>query len=148
MDNYGNVGLRDVRVEFWEGGPPGSGRLRRPITVPELSPLATENVRIPVKAGHASLFYSWAIPTQETCDPQGPAKEHFTVSLRDANGQPLQVLDTLGECNATYYWELISFDARGYAVQAFQVHFQAITNEQLWTNFLVDDVRLDVCVRE
>ena len=262
--NYGNVGLRDVRMEFWEGGPPDSGRLMGVITVPELPPLATENVRlawpdvaagsyevwaravlpagapeddtsndlarqqvlvashqtqlplmrmgpccltcteqqlirncgfetcdlsswqkvgypfawrnpdyapdgewyawlgthdnayeelyqtvtIPARSVHANLFYSWAIPTQETCDPQGPSKEHFTVSLRDANGRTLQVLDTLGECNATYHWELTSFDARAYAGQTVQVHFEAITNEQLWTNFLIDNVRLDVCVRE
>jgi hypothetical protein len=263
VSNYGNVGVRDMQVEFWEDRP-DTGRLLRVTTIAELRPLATEELRlawsdvragsyevwaratlpddtpeddranntarqsvtvtthqtllplavmgpccltcqeqqlirngsfetgdlsswqkvgypfawqnpdyapdgswyawlgthddaheeifqavtIPAGAVHANLFYSWAIPTQETCDPQGPPKERFTVSLRDPNGQTLQVLDTLSECNTTYYWELSSFDARGYAGQTVQVHFRADTNEELWTNFLIDDVRLDVCVRD
>jgi len=263
VDNYGNVGLRDVQVEFWEGGPPGVGRRLAATVIPELPPLASaqaqfvwpavpqgaydfyavispppdvpeddltnnqarqevlvtvyqlhlplvrsgpccltcqeselvhngsfetgnfsawqvvgypivqqdaphsvdgshyawlgmrdrghdevyQTVVVPPRVVTAVLLYAWGVYTQDICDAQSP-KDRLTVSIRDIQGQTLQVLDSYSECDASVFWEGTGFDLRAYAGQTIQIHFQADTDSQRPSYFCIDDIHLHVCSNE
>jgi hypothetical protein len=260
VDNYGNVGLRNVQVEFWEGGPPGVGQWLATKVIPELPPLASEQAQfvwpevaqgaydfyavispppgvpeddltnnqvrqevfvtayqlhlpllrsgpccltcqeselvrnggfetgnfsawqvvgypiiqqdaphavdgshyawlgmrdrahdevyqtvvVPARAVTAVLLYAWGVYTQDTCDAQSP-KDRLTVSIRDTQGQTLQVLDSYSECDVSAFWEGTGFDLRAYAGQTVQIHFQADTDGQRPSYFCIDDIHLHVC---
>jgi len=67
VENYGNVGVRNVRVEFWEGGPPGVGRSLGAVTLPELGPLASQEARFVwpgVGMGHYVVWAAASLPAE------------------------------------------------------------------------------------
>jgi hypothetical protein len=261
VDNYGNVGVRDVKAEFWEGGPPGVGRRLGTAIIAELPSLASDEVRfvwpgigtgryeiftsgslpegmpeddltnnqvrqevivvshqfyvpfarmglcnptcqemglirngsfetgnfaswqvvgspvvqedpphavdgshyawlgmrdrahdeiyqtitVPGRLASAVLLYAWGVYTRDTCDERSP-KDRLTVSIRDAAGRTVEVLESYSECDAREFWEGAGFDLRAYAGQTIQVHFQADTDGQGPSYFALDDVHVHVCV--
>lgn len=46
VDNYGNMGLENVEVVFQEGDPPLTGRVLGTTVIPELPPLASQDVQV------------------------------------------------------------------------------------------------------
>jgi len=106
-----------------------------------------QTVVVPEPLCTATLIYAWNVATLDMCDEHSP-KDRFMVSIRDAEGLTLQVLDNLSECDAVGFWQQNGFDLSGYAGKTIQVHFQADTDGQRISNLFVDDVHLDVCVYE
>lgn len=98
---------------------------------------------VPNGVAGLTVSYWWRVDTFEPSHPF----DTLQVQLRDADGSPLQTLETLSDGDASQTWQQSSFTVTGYAGQTIQLAFVAQTDDTNPTSFFVDDVSvLATCV--
>jgi PKD repeat protein len=102
---------------------------------------ATQKVTIPSGKSSAQLQFYLHIDTQE----HGmTAYDTFTATILNSSGQLLKTLATYSNANAAAGYSLKSFDVSAYIGQTIQVKFTGTEDSSLATDFVLDDVTLNV----
>jgi len=102
-----------------------------------------QTVTVPEKTICVVFLYAWGIYTTDTCDVGSP-HDQFVVSLRDVDGQTLEVLETRSECDSTEFWQGRAVDLHAYTGKTIQIHFQVDTDDQFPSYVALDDVHVQV----
>lgn len=87
------------------------------------------------------LSFWWQLQTEETSS----GWDGLTVLVADAAGNPLRVLLTLSDANASAVWQQAKLDLSEYAGQSVQIQFKAQTDGSLATDFFIDDLSVTAC---
>jgi len=99
-------------------------------------------IAVPADTVSLQVSYWWRVSTLESTHPF----DTLTVQIRDAQGNPLEVLETLTDGDAAPGWQQSVFTiSTVYAGQTIQLAFVAETDDTNPTSFFVDDVSALAC---
>lgn len=94
-------------------------------------------ITISVDANSLQLSYWWQVSTLETTHPF----DMLMVQIRDAQGNPLETLETLTDGDATSNWQQSILPVTtSYAGQTVQLAFVVETDDTNPTSFFLDDI--------
>ncbi len=100
-----------------------------------------QTVSIPSTATSATLSFYLHIDTKESGTT---AYDKLAIQVRNSSGTLLKTFATYSNANAASGYQLRSFDLSAYKGQTIRVHFNMTEDASLATNFLVDQVSLQV----
>lgn len=86
----------------------------------------------------------WYLATAETAG----TFDTLTIALTAADGTPLSTLATLGNTALPGQWAELTFDLTAYAGQSVVLRFAARTDQDLISEFYLDDIRLSACASD
>jgi len=96
-----------------------------------------QELSVPPGVRGLKVSYWWRVDTFETAHPF----DTLEVQIRDAAGNPLQILETLTDGDAGPDWQQSVFTVtQSYAGQTIQLAFVGQTDDSYPTSFFVDDV--------
>lgn len=93
-------------------------------------------INVPAGVQSLRISYWWRVDTFEASHPF----DTLHVQIRNGAGNPLQMLETLTDGDASANWQQSTFTVSGYSGQTIQLAFVAQTDGTKPTSFFVDDV--------
>jgi len=98
----------------------------------------SQDITIPAGAPSAMLTFALHIDTKESSTTK--AYDTLTVTVRNTAGAVLSTLATYSNLNKATGYQVRSFDLSAYKGQTIRLHFNAVEDSSLATNFMVDAV--------
>jgi hypothetical protein len=97
-----------------------------------------QRILLPADAMDATLTYWWGVVAEETSHPH----DHMRCLLVDSQGAVVRELDARSDADATGYWQQARHDLSAFAGREVWLRFEATSDSQDLTNFLIDDVAI------
>jgi aminopeptidase S len=97
---------------------------------------------VPAEASSATLRYWWHM---ESLDDMETPYDSLHVTLRTADGELVELLETLDNTLVRSVWSQSTYDLTPYAGETLQIHFRCVGNQSFVTSFFLDDVEIEVC---